>query len=163
MPSKQRQSGLACCGSRGGGGSVVIGGGGSDTSKTTSKSSPATDGANGSGAHTVTTTTHNDSSAATTSATITAKGISATAPDGTALPAGWMTKRATSGNQEPYYVNVTTGISQWERPTAADDPVRQVFDRADGGSKGYLDKADVQRLVVSIGYECTDGELAKKR
>eukprot|EP01052_Picozoa_sp_SAG31_P013905 SAG31_NODE_849_length_11529_cov_3.342257_2_plen_170_part_00 len=89
--------------------------------------------------------------------------ISATAPDGKPLPAGWMAKRATSGAKETYYVNVASGESQWELPTGPDDPVRKIFDRMDAGGKGYLDTADVKRLVNSVGYECSDSASPRLR
>jgi hypothetical protein len=69
------------------------------------------------------------------------------------LPKGWKCKvSGTTG--ETYYFNSESGETTWETPQDPDsDPLKEIFDHADMGSKGHLDREDVNALIRAMGYE----------
>ena len=69
------------------------------------------------------------------------------------LPAGWKCK-VSGSTGETYYFNTETGETQWDRPmTKESDPLGEIFEHADMGKKGFLDKEDVNALIRAMGYE----------
>ena len=72
------------------------------------------------------------------------------------LPSGWKCK-VSGSTGETYFFNTETGETQWDRPMTKDsDPLGEIFEHADMGKKGFLDKEDVNALIRAMGYEVRD-------
>jgi uncharacterized protein YbdZ (MbtH family) len=72
------------------------------------------------------------------------------------LPPGWKCK-VSGSTGETYFFNTETGETQWDRPMTKDsDPLGEIFEHADMGKKGFLDKEDVNALIRAMGYEVRD-------